>query len=589
MVFYAYLHHSLKVTQLDLTGNWKHHHHAPVNKFIPAQMDKASLLYTAIPWCQWSYLSLTIFNLKLIWTLLDSVHLSHLCPGLKMVQILRISKRGCPEWAVCVRGSLCWWGRVQGSTRAHLTDCWPLLSALRRTQAPGSWELSWKDSKRGGEKAFLFCSVCLGGKTYKWNINRLLHSFIWANLRKKEQKMTWIADTASHAVSSHLLREGGVGEHKQASGLPDCHLTHEFKTLWNSEVGGFLPGSCAAFLRTKNRSTPEVAHLQNSQPFVSPRKPEQDAFCIFSPPFGMPQPSSSKPSASNPADKSPSYPPCHAWPLSCCQAVLLPSLVCCQRGFWYLWAAEGPQGSELLLHSEAAVLLQGQGFTHTQPYRSGFQPGTRAAGVSPALSSGRQHPLSCRKEGRGHMRHAADRGSDAWSQSWVLDLPHHGWNKQLFQYIEIHYGPLSNKMKCKLLATVINWSTVLTDYNYAFCREERHNPETLWPLTFTHDHKCRAGAAGQGSQLTCTLPDRLPSATRSQSPHCPPSSGITDLEIPISHGWTLLLSWEALISYQTREGSCPGKAVNVLERKKWRPRQGYLTVCCRPAALFGRW
>lgn len=23
----------------------------------------------------------------------------------------------------------------------------------------------------------------------------------------------------------------GRGEHKQASGLPDCHLTHEFKTL----------------------------------------------------------------------------------------------------------------------------------------------------------------------------------------------------------------------------------------------------------------------------------------------------------------------------------------------------------------------
>lgn len=43
--------------------------------------------------------------------------------------------------------------------------------------------------------------------------------------------MAWIADTASHAGSSHLLRQGGVGEHKQASGLPDCHLTHEFKTL----------------------------------------------------------------------------------------------------------------------------------------------------------------------------------------------------------------------------------------------------------------------------------------------------------------------------------------------------------------------
>lgn len=103
--------------------------------------------------------------------------------------------------------------------------------------------------------------------------------------------------------------------------------------------------------------------------------------------------------------------------------------------------------------------------THTQPYRSGFEPGTRAAGVSPALSSGLQHTLSCWKEGRGHLGHAADRGSDASSQSCVFDLPHHGWNKQLFQYIEIHYGPFSNKMKCKLLATVINWSTVLTDYN----------------------------------------------------------------------------------------------------------------------------
>lgn len=39
MVFYAHLQLSLEVTQLDLTGIWEHHRHAPVSRFIPAQMD----------------------------------------------------------------------------------------------------------------------------------------------------------------------------------------------------------------------------------------------------------------------------------------------------------------------------------------------------------------------------------------------------------------------------------------------------------------------------------------------------------------------------------------------------------------------
>lgn len=98
----------------------------------------------------------------------------------------------------------------------------------------------------------------------------------------------------------------------------------------------------------------------------------------------------------------------------CC---LLPSLMCGQRGFWYLWAAEDPQGSKHLLHSKAAALLQDQASYHTQPYRSGFQPGTRAAGVSTAHLQWASAPtLSWRKEGRGQVRDAADRGSDAWSQ-----------------------------------------------------------------------------------------------------------------------------------------------------------------------------
>lgn len=51
------------------------------------------------------------------------------------------------------------------------------------------------------------------------------------NKPQKEMKKKWIADTASHTGLSQLLREGGVGKHEQASVLPDCHLTHEFKTL----------------------------------------------------------------------------------------------------------------------------------------------------------------------------------------------------------------------------------------------------------------------------------------------------------------------------------------------------------------------
>lgn len=49
--------------------------------------------------------------------------------------------------------------------------------------------------------------------------------------KRNEKKVAWIADTASHAGLSQLLREGGVGKHEQASVFPDCHLTHEFKTL----------------------------------------------------------------------------------------------------------------------------------------------------------------------------------------------------------------------------------------------------------------------------------------------------------------------------------------------------------------------
>lgn len=193
MVFYAHLQHSLEVAQLDLTGNWKHQHLAPVNRFIPAQMDIASLLYPAFLWYQWSYLPLTIFHLKFNWTLLNTV-----CTSVPCVQVWRwhghwelawTVRERVPSRPVCVRCSLCWCGRAQCSTRAQLTDCWSLLSAPCRAQTPGSLGNSaGRRASWGGEQALVLCSVCLGGETCKWSINHLLHPVIWTNLKKKWKK-----------------------------------------------------------------------------------------------------------------------------------------------------------------------------------------------------------------------------------------------------------------------------------------------------------------------------------------------------------------------------------------------------------------
>lgn len=213
MVFYACLHHSLGVTQLDLTGNWKHHHHAPVSRFIPAQMDTASLLYTAIPWYQWSYLSITIFHLKFNWTLLNTVCTSVTCVQIwwwhrhwELAQTVRVSPEQASEvQSVLVKSCA---GQDQSSADRLLAFA---VCSMRNTSPREPGNSAGRTASWGGEKALVFCSICLGGETCKWNINRLLHPFIWTNLKKKEQKLVWIGDTASHTGSSHLLREEGWG------------------------------------------------------------------------------------------------------------------------------------------------------------------------------------------------------------------------------------------------------------------------------------------------------------------------------------------------------------------------------------------
>lgn len=155
---------------------------------------------------------------------------------------------------------------------------------------------------------------------------------------------------------------------------------------------GFSQGAVQHSWEQRTTQHPKQLTCRTSQ--ICLRRPEHGIFCSFSPPFGMPQPRGSKPSASSPSYKSPSYTPCHDW---------LPSLMCCQRGSWCLWAAEDPQGSEHLLHSKAAVLLpRSVPFLTHSPTEVGFSHGHEAGRAEPhplellecplRISSGLQNP-----------------------------------------------------------------------------------------------------------------------------------------------------------------------------------------------------
>lgn len=155
MVFYAHLQHSLEVTQLDLTGNWKHHHHAPVKRFIPAQMGIASLLYTAILRYQWSYLSLTIFHLKFNWTLLNTACTSGACVQVwrrhRVWELAQTVRECVPsrQWDAVSAGDVVCSAAPELSWQIAGPRC--LLHAEHKPQ--GAWELSWKESKLGRRKS----------------------------------------------------------------------------------------------------------------------------------------------------------------------------------------------------------------------------------------------------------------------------------------------------------------------------------------------------------------------------------------------------------------------------------------------------
>lgn len=122
-------------------------------------------------------------------------------------------------------------------------------------------------------KLLYFSSFIWMGEACKWK-RQLGPSFEWTTKRKGKKKKSSCNSSYSLPrwfTSAIKGGRGGMGEDQQASGLPDYHLTHEFKMLWNSEVGGFLPGSCAAFLGTKNSPTPKAAHLQNSSAIHIPK------------------------------------------------------------------------------------------------------------------------------------------------------------------------------------------------------------------------------------------------------------------------------------------------------------------------------
>lgn len=109
-------------------------------------------------------------------------------------------------------------------------------------------------------------------------------------------------------------------------------------------------------------------------------------------------------------------------------------------------------------------------------------------------------------------------------------------------------------MKLKLLATVISWCTVLRDYN-KHSVERKGTTQKLfgpWPWHMAGDH--RPGAPGQGFQLLacyvtgCLQPCALslPIALHPLTPQGPGDPQCFQ-QLPIHHGWALLLSWAALV------------------------------------------
>lgn len=155
----------------------------------------------------------------------------------------------------------CWWTSSVVQDRPLLTGCWLLPSGPCRTQAPGRVGIACS----AGRRASSCISLGLPGRGGSLQMKKSTGSFIWTNYKKKrKQNQTRCnsSDRLSGWFISATQRGWGMRADKQASGLPDYHLTREFKTLWNSEVGRFLPGSCVAFLGWKNSPTPKAAHLQ---------------------------------------------------------------------------------------------------------------------------------------------------------------------------------------------------------------------------------------------------------------------------------------------------------------------------------------
>lgn len=156
-----------------------------------------------------------------------------------------------------------------------------------------------------------------------------------------------------------------MGEDRQASGLPS-YLTSEFKTMWSSEVGGFLPGNCAESLGTKNTQHSKQLTCRTAQLFIplSKWKDDNSFLHLFFLIWAV-QPRDAKPL---PAVQ---FIAPFTTLLPWSTPVLLTNLMCCQRILVPagLWAPPAVKGS--------CVAAKGSPISHAQPYRNGFQPGAQ--------------------------------------------------------------------------------------------------------------------------------------------------------------------------------------------------------------------
>lgn len=113
----------------------------------------------------------------------------------------------------CVRagqwGAVCAGEVVRRAQESSADRLLALAVSSMQSTAPGSLGTQLEGQQAGQERKILYFAP------FAWEgrpANEIsTSSFIWTNLKKKEQKMAWIADTASHAGSSHLLRQGGSG------------------------------------------------------------------------------------------------------------------------------------------------------------------------------------------------------------------------------------------------------------------------------------------------------------------------------------------------------------------------------------------